>query len=121
MRPAATEIAAEGPLDLAIARVRGALEERLAGHDHAVDAVAALGGLLFDEGSLERVRLLARAQPLERRDPAPGSLGDRHRARARCLAVHEHRARPALREAAAELRPVEREVVAQDVEQRSVR
>ena len=37
------------------------------------------------------------------------------------LAVHHHRARAALTQPAAELGPVEREIVAQDIEQRRVR
>src|SRR5262245_60828566 len=113
MGPAATEIAAERLLDLAITRVRGALEERLARHDHAVDAVAALGGLLLDERLLERMGLGRRAEALERRDPVSGRLGERHRARADGLAVHEDGARAALPEAAAELRAVEGEIVAE--------
>src|SRR5947209_20202158 len=81
MRAAAAEIAAEGLLDLAIARVRGALEQRLAGHDHAVDAVAALGGLLLDERLLERMRRARRAESFERRYPNARRLRERHRAR----------------------------------------
>src|SRR5205807_1782863 len=99
---AAAEVFGEGLPDLAIARVGRALEQRLAGHDHAVDAVPALGGLLLDECLLNRVGLLARAEPFERRDAQAGRLGDRHRARAHGLAVHQHGARAALAEAAAE-------------------
>ena len=46
---------------------------------------------------------------------------DRRHARAHRLAVDQHRAGAALREPAAELRAVQLEVVAQDVEQRGVR
>ncbi len=43
-------------------------EERRRFHDHAVDAVAALGGLFLDEGALHRMRLLRRAEAFERDD-----------------------------------------------------
>ena len=41
------------------------VEQRLGRHDHAVAAVAALAGLLLDEGLLQRVQLLDRAQALD--------------------------------------------------------
>ena len=58
VRAAATQIACERLSDLILAGplVRGEQRGRL--HDHAVDAVAALGGLLLDEGLLHRVRCL---------------------------------------------------------------
>src|SRR3989442_6528179 len=100
MGPAATEVAGERLLDLAFGRIRLAVEERLGGYDHAVDAVAALHGLLLDESFLERVRVVRGAEPFERGE----LLADRPRkprgARPDRGAVQEGRARPAPRQAA---------------------
>ena len=89
--------------------------------------------LLVDPGLLHRVqRLLAprppagpsagppRGQPFERRDLLAGHAADRQHAGARLLAVDQHRTGAALRQAAAELRARQLEVVAQHVEQRRV-
>ena len=45
-------------------------EKRPRGHDHAIDAIAALGGLLFNESLLDRMELVRRAKPLERQNLA---------------------------------------------------
>ena len=58
MRPAAAEIVRERLLDLRLGRLLVLGEEGGRLHDHAVDAVAALHGLLVDEGPLHRMRLL---------------------------------------------------------------
>src|SRR6267378_4322996 len=110
----------QGLLDLALARAGIAVEQRLGGHDHAVAAIAALAGLLLDEGALQRVELVDRAQSLERGDGSLRSGRHRHRAGARGLAVDQHGARAALGEPAAELRAVQLQVVAQDVKERRV-
>src|SRR5260370_5490332 len=65
---AAAEISVEGLLDLVIGGMRIFIEEPFRGHDHAVHAVTALRGLLFDAGRPNRVRMLERAQAFERRD-----------------------------------------------------
>ncbi len=51
---AAAEVDRHARADLRLARVRVALQQRLGAHHHAGDAVAALGGLLVDEGALHR-------------------------------------------------------------------
>ena len=48
------------------------LQESCRLHDHAVDAVAALHSLFFDEGLLERMRMRFRAEPLKGYDLAAG-------------------------------------------------
>ena len=121
VRAAAADVAVEGLLDLRLGRARVLLQERDRLHHHAVDAVAALGRLLVDERLDDRVRVLLRAEPLERRDLLPGHGRDGHDAGADRLPVHVHGAGPALREPAAEARAVQVELVAQDVEQRRVR
>src|SRR5262249_44125164 len=74
------------------------------GHDPAVEAFAALRHLLLHVRRLQRVRLLGRAQPLQRRALLARDRRDRHDAGAHRLAVEVHRARAALREPAAEVR-----------------
>src|SRR5262245_25593586 len=113
---AAAEIAVEAGADVLFARPRIGVEQRLGRHDHAVAAVAALGGLLGDEGALQRARLFDCPQALDGGDLGVTQRGDRGHARAGRLAVDQHRAGTALSEPAAELRPVELEIVAQDVQ-----
>src|SRR5258706_13784111 len=105
-------------LDLRLARLGILGEQRLRGHDHAVAAEAALARLLLDERRLQPARLLRRAQALERGDALAGEIRDRRHARARLAAFDQHRAGAALPQAAAELRAVPLQAVAQDVEQR---
>ena len=89
--------------------------------------------LLVNPGLLHRMQRLLRLvsrQPsvLAQRAGRPSSVviclpatrAHRQHARARFLAVHEHRAGAALRQPAAELRSAQFEIVAQDVQQRSV-
>ena len=75
------------PAQIAIERIRTSdsvgwglqVEQRLGLHDHASDAIAALGGLLIDEGLLQLVRLAVLHQPGQgRHRPADGGLGSRH-------------------------------------------
>ena len=101
--------------------MRVPLQERGRGHDHPVGAVAALRRLVVDERLLDGVRLLDGAEALER--------GDRlvRRGERRCdagpdrLVAEVDRARSTLGEPAAEARPVQVELVPQDVEERRVR
>ena len=74
---AAAEIAGERLAHVGFGRLRLAVEQLLGRHDHAVDAVAALRRLLVDEGLLQRVRLLERAEPLERGDLGVAERADR--------------------------------------------
>src|SRR4029434_4356000 len=117
VRAAAEQIRGERLLDLAIARMRILIEQCLCLHDHAVDAVAALHGLLINEGLLQPVRMLGAAQALERRDLRVTDTADRIKARAYCLAVDMNRARAALREAASEARAAQSKLVTQRIEE----
>ena len=54
-------------------RLRVLIEKCLRGQDHAVQAEAALRRLFVDERLLDRVRLLRRAETLERRDARAGN------------------------------------------------
>ena len=120
VRSAAAEVAVQRRANLRARRLLVARDERRGRHDHPVDAVAALRGLLVDERLLDRMRLVGRAESFDRRDGSAGGGGERRRARANRVAVDVHHARAALSEPAAELGAGEAEVVAQDVEQRRV-
>src|SRR6202012_5523508 len=86
-------------------------------HDHAVETIAALRGLLGDEGILDGIGVVARAEPFERYDLAADAAFNRNDAGPRRYAVNQPRAGAALAEAAAIFRSVKFEIVAQDVEQ----
>ena len=105
---AAAEIAGQRLAHVGLGRLRLAVEQFLGRHDHAVDAVAALRGLLVDEGLLQRMRLVDRAEPFDGGDLGVAERADRGDAGAHRLAVDQHRAGAALREPAAELGAVER-------------
>src|SRR6185295_12309292 len=120
MRAAAAFEAGERVLDLGIVRLLVLVEQRRRRHDPAIDAVAALRHLLLDIGLLDRMRLLRRAEPGQRHHLAVAHRRHRRDAGAHRLSVHVHGAGAALREAAAEMRIVEPEIVAQRVEQRHV-
>src|SRR4051794_35621747 len=121
MGAAAAEIGGKRGAHFVLQRVRVALEQIGRGHDHAVDAIAALRRLLFDEGGLQRMRILDRAETLNGRDLGLAEPPDRRHAGSRGDAVDQYRAGAALREPAAELGAVKLEIVAQNVKQRSVR
>jgi hypothetical protein len=62
MCAAAAEITRQRFSDLAVRRFGIFIQQGFARHDHAVDAVAALGRLFIDEGLLNLVHFLGRAQ-----------------------------------------------------------
>jgi hypothetical protein len=66
--------------------------------------IAALRGLLIDEGLLQWMQLVEGAEPLQRGDLVRTEVRDRHHAGAHGRAVDEHRAGAALRTAATEFR-----------------
>jgi hypothetical protein len=83
------------------------IEKRLCGHDHAVDAIAALGRLLINERLLDQVRVLGRAEPFERRDPGVRRRNHWHDTGANRPTIHDHGARPTLGGPAAKLGPIQ--------------
>src|SRR5688572_6047459 len=89
-------------------------------HDDAIDAEAALHGLRIDESLLDRMGLLWCAESFECRDLRVADGVDRSHARANRFALDHHRTRPALPEPAAELRPAQPKVVAENKEERCV-
>src|SRR5437868_131058 len=100
MRAAAAEIVAQRRERLPLGWLWIDREQRLGGHDHAVEAVAALRGLLVDEGLLHDIRLIACAEAFERHDVASGAAADRNHARERSHAVDQDRAGAAFTQAA---------------------
>ncbi len=91
-------------------------------HDHAVDAVAALRGLLVDEGFLHRMQFLRRAEAFQRHHLLLRVHGRQRRdAGADRGAVDMDSAGAALAKPAAEARAVKLKVVAQHIEQRHLR
>ena len=92
-------------------------EQRGGGDQNAGDAVAALHGLLGDEGPLQRMRPLRRAETFDRRDVLAGGGPQRRIARGHGLAVQQHVAGAALVGAAAEMRGRQPERAAQHAEQ----
>jgi len=117
MRAAAAEVAGQCFFDLAVGGLGSFVEQRLGGHDHAVDAVTALHGLLVDEGLLDLVHFLSRAQTFESSDGFILRGADLSDAGTDGVAVHDDGAGAALRHAAAVFGSVELEVVAQNVKQ----
>jgi hypothetical protein len=114
---AAAERAVHRLANLRVGRVRVAIEQRLGSDDLAVLAEAALRHLLVDPRLLDRMQPSVRRQPFERGDLGP-HRGHRRHAGAHGGAVDDHRARAALPEPASEARPLQAEIVAQDVQQR---
>src|SRR6185437_12030612 len=96
MRAAAAEIVAQRLADLSFRWSRCAQQQRLRGHDHAVEAIAALRGLLADERVLHGIGMLARAEAFECYDVAAFAPFDRDHAGARSHAVDQHGAGSAL-------------------------
>src|SRR5262249_29818957 len=118
---AAAEIARQRLAHLRLGRAWVLLQEGARGDDHAGRAVAALRGLLGDEGGLDRIGALGRAQAFDRRD-GPRLHGARGRdARPGSAPVDQDGAGAALREAAAEVGPGEPEVVSEHIEERRLR
>src|SRR5262245_44207924 len=90
-------------------------------HDHAVDAVAALRGLLVDEGLLQRMQLVEGAEPLDCYNLLFPNILNRRHTGARWLSVKQHGAGATLPKATSKLRTVKSEIVAKHIKQRRVR
>ena len=69
MRATAAEITVQRLFDLSIGGLGSFIEQGFRGHDHAVDAVAALRRLLINESLLNLVEFLGCAQTFYRGDP----------------------------------------------------
>ena len=107
MSAAAAQIAGQRLFDLGVGGLGVFVEQRFGGHDHAIDAVAALHGLLVDKGLLDLVHLLGGAETFEGGDGLVLRAAHRGDAGADGVAVDDYGASAALRQAAAELGAVE--------------
>src|SRR3984893_18322261 len=114
---APTEMVRECVLDLVVVRVAIAIQKDLRGHDDSVRAITALCGLLGDECLLQSVRIFQGAQSLKRGHVMVPSVPERRRAGSDQIAADYRSAGSALPESAPEFRPVQSEVVPQNVEQ----
>jgi len=121
VRSAAAEIAGESLFDLFQRRMRRLAENGARRHNHAVGAIAALRGLLGDEGGLEGTRSFRCSKAFESCNGAARHLFDWRGAGAHGLAIDQHSAGAALPEPATEFCAVQRERVAKNVKKRLVR
>ena len=127
---AAAEMAVHVLPDLRIRGLRILRQELGRLHDHSADAVAAMGRLLVDEGLLQRMQRGRRRQLLllgmpgrqafERGDGFARHVRHRRHAGADLDPVGEHRAGAALRQPAAELRPVQGKLVREHIKERRI-
>lgn len=120
MSAAAAQIERQLSPYLFFAGRRIAIKQSPRGDHHAIDAVAALSGLVIDKRLLDWVRVIKTAQPFKRNYLAARHSLDRYQTGARRHAVNKHGARPALTQATAILGAIQFQVIAQDVKQRSV-
>src|ERR1039457_5964119 len=112
---AAADVAVHVAHDVFAAGVRGFLQQRHAGDDHAGSAIAALHGALLEEGVLQRV-----VDAFDGRDLFAGGGAHGEFTRADGLAIEQHGAGAALAFAASVLGAGKVEVVAEDGEQGDV-
>src|SRR4051794_23829119 len=96
MRTAAAEVAGQPLLYLFEVRLGRPIEKRLRRHDHAVGAIAALGGLFRDESGLQRVGFLRRSESFESGDRTARDLSHGSDTGANGLSFEEYRAGAAL-------------------------
>ena len=101
--------------DLVFGRIGVLLQQRDRRHHEPGRAVAALQCVLLVERLLHRVELVAVREALDRRHLAAVCLHREHRARLDRLAVEQHRARAARGRVAADVRPLQSELLAQEV------
>ena len=118
---AAAEIAGERFLDLLAARLRVVLQERPGGQEKSGRAISALRGAQVREGLLEWMEPARVRHPLDGLDFSPFAFEPEVEAGEDRLAVHQHRAGPALAELAAMLGSRQPQVLAKHLEQRLVR
>ena len=118
---AAAQIAGERLAHVLLARFR-LFPQQLGQRDqHARRAEAALQAVIVDKGLLQNRQLAVGRKALDRRHLAVVRLHRKHQARARRVAVDQHRAGAAHAVLAAEMRAGEVEFVAQEIGERQPR
>src|SRR5258706_11210166 len=118
---APTQIAGQPVADLGLCGVGLLVEQRLAGHEKARRADAALERGIFQEALLQRMERLALGHALDRLDPMSADLAAQDEARADQPAVERDAAGATVAGATAFLAAGQMERVAKDVEQRLLR
>src|SRR6185295_10373499 len=121
VRAAAAEVLVQRLAHLLLRRLSIGGKQRRSSDGDAAHAVPALRRLLGNQRALDRMKLTVAAQALNGGDVLALGKGRRHVARRHRAAVHKDEARAALTAATAEAAADEAELVAQDVEERSVR
>ena len=121
MGAAFAQVRFESLSDLVFCRPPGFCEKSGSLHDHAIDAVPALGRLLVDERLLQRMGLFRRTKTLQGDNFRTINSGDWHDAGAQCLAEIVHRTRATLCQSATEVHAMQPELVTQGVQQGHVR
>ena len=121
VRATAADIALQGRLDPRVVGIGVLREQRDRAHDHAGRAVAALEGSDLDEGALHRMQAAVARQALDGGDDVAGRVRGADRARSNRLTVEEHRAGAARALAATRLRAGQPELLAEGVEETSIR
>jgi hypothetical protein len=95
--------------------------ECFGGHDHSVDAVTALCGLLPKESLLNSVKVPARAEPFQSGYLFSPDGIDSNRARTDGLTLEDDCTRSTLTQAATKLRPIQLKIISKYVQKRSIR
>jgi hypothetical protein len=120
MTAATAEVCRQRLLDIRLARLCVLIQQRFRAHDHAVRAIAALHRLLVDEGFLQRMKLIPRAETFECHDGFSSRGAQRDLAGTNGFTPDKHSASAALAEPATEFRAGKIQIVAQDIKQRCV-
>ncbi len=110
--------ASERFADLLLRRVRFIIQNGFHGEDDAVEAETALRRAFVDEGLLDRVGLLRRAQSFQCRNLIDADGAHRHHARAHNLSANDDGACAALRHSAPKLRTAKPDLITQNEQQR---
>jgi len=117
MGTAPAEVARERFANVPIARSWVGSQQCHSGHDHAVQAIAALGCLRIDECLLHRVRLPLNGEALERCDRSSVEFNCRDHTSPRGPVIDQNGTGAALAQSAAVARTVEVKVIAQNLQQ----
>ena len=96
MHATAAQIAIKGGAHLRFCWLWRFVQKRLRAHNHAIHAIAALRGLLINEGLLQFGGLVQSAEPFKRGNVLAGDSANRRHARAHGLTIHKHGASAAL-------------------------
>src|SRR3970040_1716813 len=107
---AAAEVPGERLADFLARWIGVVIEQRFGRDEDARRAIAALGRAQFGERGLERVECPPLGQALDRQNLAALNFDGQGEAGEHRLAVHEHRARAALAQLTAVLRPGEMQI-----------